>query len=148
MWLLSKYLYKPLTEFLDKRTEKITKDLQSAENSREEAMELKNRYEAEIAKARERVQEIIEEAERRGKERAREIIDEAKEEALRIKERNMEEIARAKEEAMAQLKQELAVMILMIASKYMQEELYKGQQEKLIEQYINSLDKEKLGGLK
>lgn len=148
VWLLKRYLYKPITEMLDKRYEKIKNEISSAENSNKEAERHRQRYEAELGKARERAQEIIEDAERRGKEKAQEIISEAKDEALRIQKRNIEEIARAKEEAMAQLKQELAAMSLMIASKYMQEELYKGQQEKLIEKYINTLDKEKLGGAK
>lgn len=148
VWLLKRYLYKPITEMLDKRHEKIKNEISSAENSNKEAERHRQRYEAELGKARERAQEIIEDAERRGKEKAQEIISEAKDEALRIQKRNIEEIARAKEEAMAQLKQELAAMSLMIASKYMQEELYKGQQEKLIEKYINTLDKEKLGGAK
>lgn len=148
MWLLTKYLYKPITEMLDKRSEKIQNDLSSATNSREEAVKLKEKYETDLGKARGRAQEIIEEAEHRGKEQAAEIINEAKEEAARIQKRNKEEITRAKEEAMAQLKQELATMSLMIAGKYIQEQIKKDQQEKLIESYINTLNKEKLGGIK
>lgn len=146
--LLKKYLYKPITEMLDKRSEKIKNEISLAENSNKEAIKLKKKYEAELEKARERAQGIIEEAERRGKERAREIISEAKEEALRIQERNTEEITRAKEDAMVQLKQELSALSLMIAGKYMQEQLKMSQQEKLIEKYINTLDKGKLGGVK
>lgn len=148
VWLLKRYLYKPITEMLDKRSEKIKNEISSAEKSNKEAEGHKQRYEAELGKARERAQEIMEDAERRSKEKAQEIISEAKDEALRIQKRNIDEIARAKEEAMVQLKQELTVMSMMIASKYMQEELKKGQQEKLIEKYIDTLDKGKLGGVK
>lgn len=148
MWLLTRYLYKPLTEMLDKRSEKIKSDLASAENSKQDAQKLKAKYEAELGKAREKAQVIIEEAERRGKEHAEEIINKAKKEASRIQERNLEEISRAKEEAMKQLKQEVASISLLVASKYMQEQIKKGQQEKLIEKYINSLDRGKMGEVK
>lgn len=147
MYLLKRFLYQPLLDVLDKRSAKIAGDLQAAETSREEALELKKKYEAEIAKARERAQEIIEEAEERGKERAREIIKAAKEEAGRIRERNLEEIELAREEASRQLKEEIATISLLVAGKYLQEQLQKEQQIKIIEKYINSLDRGKLGEL-
>ena len=51
MYLLKRFLYQPLLDVLDKRTAKIAGDLQAAETSREEALVLKKKYEAEIAKA-------------------------------------------------------------------------------------------------
>ena len=147
VYLLKRYLYQPLLEILDKRSAKIAGDLKAAEDSRAEALELKEKYEAEIGKARERAQEIIEMAEERGKERAREIIKVAKEEASRIREKNLEEIELAREEARRQLKEEVAAISLLVAGKYLQEQLQKEQQLKIIEKYINSLDRGKLGEL-
>ena len=137
VYLLKRYLYQPLLEILDKRSAKIAGDLKAAEDSRAEALELKEKYEAEIGKAREE----------RGKERAREIIKAAKEEASRIREKNLEEIELAREEARRQLKEEVAAISLLVAGKYLQEQLQKEQQLKIIEKYINSLDRGKLGEL-
>lgn len=148
MWLLIRYFYKPVTEVLDKRSEKIAGDLKTAADNKEEARKLKEKYEAELGKAREKAQEIIEEAEQRSKERAVEIINNAKKEASRIQEKNLEEVQRAKEEARAQLKQEIAAMSLLVAGKYIQGQMQKEQQEKLIEKFINSLDRGKLGEVK
>ncbi|MFI5358646.1 MAG: F0F1 ATP synthase subunit B [Halanaerobiales bacterium] len=145
MYLLKRFLYQPLLEVLDKRTAKIEGDLKAAADEKEEARLLKEQYEAEMARAREKALEIIAEAEMRGKERAREIINEAKEEARRIREKNLEEIQLAREEARAQLKEEIATISLFIAGKYLQEQLQKEQQLQLIEKYINSLDRGKLG---
>jgi len=145
MYLLKRFLYQPLLEVLDKRTAKIEGDLKAASDEKEEARLLKEQYEAEMAKAREKALEIIAEAEMRGKERAREIINEAKEEAKRIREKNLEEIELAREEARALLKEEVAAISLLVAGKYLQEQLQREQQLQLIEKYINSLDRGKLG---
>lgn len=148
LWLLKRYLYGPLTEMLDKRHQKIENDLDHAREEREEAEKLKKEYEAELQQAREKAQEIVEEAENRGEERAQEIIDEAREEAQRIKERSREEIEQAKEEAVDQLRNEVASISLMAASKFMKEKLDQQRHQELINQYIENLDEKKLGEAK
>ncbi|MEJ6951275.1 F0F1 ATP synthase subunit B [Natronospora cellulosivora (SeqCode)] len=148
LWLLKKYLYGPITNILDQRSDKIQGDLKTAEEQKKEAMALKRKYEQEIAQARSKAQEIIDEAEDRAKERAEEILAEAKKDAVRVRERNEDEIARAKEEALNQLRQEVASISLMAAAKFMQEKLQDKQHEKLMEEYIKNLDHAKLGEIK
>ncbi|MFP4015939.1 MAG: F0F1 ATP synthase subunit B [Halanaerobiales bacterium] len=148
LFLLIKYLYKPVTEMIDKRAEKIQNDINSAEEEKKEAMALKKKYEQEISQARSKAQEIIDEAEQRAKGKAEDIVAEAKKDALRIRERNEKEIARAKEEALNQLRKEVASISLMAAAKFMQEKLEGKQHEKLMEEYIKNLDHAKLGEIK
>lgn len=45
------------------------------------------------------------------------------------------------------MKEEVAAISLLVAGKYLQEQLQKEQQLKIIEKYINSLDRGKLGEL-
>jgi F-type H+-transporting ATPase subunit b len=148
LWLLKRYLYGPLTDMLDQRSQKIEGDFNEAREKREEAEELKAKHEKELQQAREKAQEIVEEAENRGKERKQEIIEDAKQEAERIKERNEEEIVRAKEEAVDQLRSEVASISLMAASKFMKEKMDEKRHQELIDQYIENLDDEKLGEAK
>jgi|SRR5690554_3165334 len=145
MWLLIKYLYEPLTKMLDKRSNMIKNDLAQAEQSREEAAELKEKYENKLAEARSQAQEIVEEAEKRGKERAKEIVEEAKREAVIIRERNQKEIARAKEEARGEIRDELTGLSLMVAGKFIQEKLEKDEHYQLIEDYIDRLENTEFG---
>jgi len=145
LWLLKKYLYGPLTEMLDKRAQKIKGDLNEAASKKEEAEKLKKEYKAELSKAREEGQEIIEKAEERSKQRADEIIVEAKQEVEMIKERNLAEIEQARKDALNQLRNELASMALLAAGKFIQGSLDEKQHKKLINQYIDELDDEKLG---
>lgn len=145
LWLLKKFLYRPITEILDKRSQKIKEDLESAKRSKEEAAQLKKEYEKELKQAREKAQQIIEEAEKRAREKADGIINEAKREAEGVKERNLQEIAQAKADARDELRKEVLSLSLMVASKFMREKLDQSSHEDLINQYINNLDSEKLG---
>ena len=148
LWLLKRFLYQPLTDMLDKRKNRIEGDLEEARQKKKEAEELKRKYENELKNAREKAQEIVEEAEERGKEKAKEIVEEAKDDAERIKERNMEEIAQAKEDALDELRSEVASISLMAASKFLKEKLDEKEHKELINNYIENLDKKKLGEAK
>ena len=148
LWLLKKYLYKPMTDMLDKRKNRIESDLEEAKQKKKEAEELKEKYENELKNAREKAQEIVEEAENRGKEKAEEIVEKAREDAERVKERNMEEIAQAKEEALDELRNEVASISLMTASKFLKEKLDEEKHKELVNNYIENLDEKKLGEAK
>ena len=148
LWLLKKYLYKPMTDMLDKRKNRIESDLEEAKQKKKEAEELKEKYENELKNAREKAQEIVEEAENRGKEKAEEIVKKAREDAERVKERNMEEIAQAKEEALDELRNEVASISLMTASKFLKEKLDEEKHKELVNNYIENLDEKKLGEAK
>jgi len=143
--LLIKYLYDPLLEILDKRAENIRGNLEEARQEKEEAEQLKKEYEQKLQDAREQAQDIIEEAERRGKKKRREIVKNAKNEAEVVKQNKLKEVERAKREAANELKEEVASISLQAAQKIINENLNKNKQEDLIDQFIENLDKEKIG---
>ncbi|MFW6034634.1 MAG: F0F1 ATP synthase subunit B [Halothermotrichaceae bacterium] len=145
MFILIKYIYKPVTKMLDKRSQKIKDDLDTAAQRKDDAEELKKKYEARLQEAHSDAQQIIEDAEKRSKERAEEIVNEARAEAVRLKERAQKEIERAKEEAVNELREEVTSISLQVAGKFMQEKLKKQQHENLIKQYIEDLDQNRLG---
>ncbi|AZR74000.1 ATP synthase F0 subunit B [Anoxybacter fermentans] len=146
--LLKRYFYKPLLNLIDKRREKIKSDLEEAEKSKKKAAELAEKYEARLKAARDEAQEIIAQAEKRGNERREEIIAEAREEAKRIKERAMEEIAQAKRHALSQLRDEVSDISLLIATKFLKESVDYNLHQRLVEEFIDQLDKDKLGEAK
>ena len=145
MGALTYFLYDPITEMLDQREKKIKNDLDHAKARKHEAEKLKEKYEAELKKARGKAQDIVDEAERRGKKKAKEIIDNARDEAELLKENKLKEIDQAKRDALDQIRNEVASISIMAANKLLREELDRNKHEKLINQYINNLDEEKLG---
>lgn len=148
LWLLKKFLYGPITQILQERSQKIEGDIEQAEKKKEEAEKSKQEYEAELREARDKAQEIIEEAEVRGKKKAKKIIGEAEEEAEQIRENKMKEIEQAKKDARDELRTEVSSISLLVAGKFIQDKLDQEKHEKLIKQYISNLDREKLGEVK
>ena len=62
VWLLARFAYKPLLAMMTERKERIAKDLEAAEKARVEAEGFKADYAAQIAKARQEAQQIVEKA--------------------------------------------------------------------------------------
>ncbi|MFP4661378.1 MAG: F0F1 ATP synthase subunit B [Halanaerobiales bacterium] len=147
LFLLKRYLYDKIIDVLESRANNIENDLSTAEKTREDAEALKREYEAQLKSARDEAQNIVEAAETRARRKAREIIKEAQEKAENIKVNKMKEIEQAKKEAVEQLRNEVASISLLAASKLIQEKLDQEKHKKLIMNYIGKLDKNKLGEL-
>lgn len=147
LWLLKRYLYGPITEMLKSRAKRIEDDLDYAEKTKEEAEDLKRKYDNQLTGARDKAQQIVEDAEGRAKRKARDIIKEAEKKAENIKENKMKEIEQAKKEAVEQLRNEVASISLLAASKLIQEKMDQEKHKQLIKNYIAKLDKNKLGEL-
>jgi F-type H+-transporting ATPase subunit b len=146
--LLRHFLYRPVTNMLKSRAQKIEDDLSTAENEKEDAVKLREEYEEQLRNSRGRAQEIIEDAENRALRKAGEIIKEAEQKADLIMENKMKEIEQAKKEALEQLRNEVASISILAAGKLIQERLDQKKHQQLIKSYIAQLDRNKLGGLK
>ncbi len=134
--LLKKFLFKPTTEFLNKRTQKIKGDIEEAENMKEEVNTLKADYEGKLANIKEEGNEIINQATKAANERKAEIIKEAQKEAERVIARANAEIERNKNKALDDFKKQVVDMTLVTASKFVESELDKSNHEKLLNQFI------------
>jgi len=148
LFLLIKYLYGPITEALEKRKNKIENTLTEADKKREEAEELKQKYENELANARQEAQAIINKARQQGEEEKKDIIKEANEEANRKLKRAEEEIVRAKKQAVSELRDEVASVSVLIAQKLIEKSIDQQAQQQIVSEYIDKLDGEKIGEAK
>lgn len=108
LFCLKKFLYKPLFNMLDERAATIAKNVDDAEQARDEANALKAEYEASLKEAQTKAQEIIQNANKLGEETRAEIVAKAREEAARASEKAREEINREKEQALKDLRAEVA----------------------------------------
>lgn len=88
------FLWKPLTEFLEARRDKMDKDLIETEEAKLRAMKLEEELTAKYASAKEEIAKLLKQAEVEGNLRKEEIIEEAKREAARRLELAKEEIER------------------------------------------------------
>ncbi|WP_427337917.1 F0F1 ATP synthase subunit B [Caloranaerobacter sp. DY30410] len=141
--VLRHFLFKPVTEFLNARKEKIASDLLAANKNKEEAQNLKREYEMKIEASKKEAQEIIEAARRRGEEVREEIIKEAKKEAEAIIEKARKEIEREREKAVEELKEEVVTIAMLAASKVIDKNLDAKAHKEIINKFINEVGEAK-----
>ena len=137
--LLWKVAYKPITRALKKREETIRNTLEEAKKNRESAEALVEKYEAQIAQARDEAQKILAEGKSLGENVRKEIIQKAHEEANQIVKRAQEEIEFQKEKALMELKEKIADLTIMAASKVVAKSLDKKDHEQLLEEYVSKV---------
>ena len=137
--VLRHFLFKPVTEFLNKRKESIEKDINDAKENKENAIGLKEQYELKIEESKKEGQAIIEVAKKRGEELRDKIVEEANIEAKNIIEKAKREIEAEKEKAIDDLKSEVVTIAMMAASKVVDENLDVDAHKKLINQFISEV---------
>lgn len=143
MALLKKFAWGPLMGVMRQREEHIASEIESAENSRTEANKLLEEQKALLKEARQEAQSMIENSKKHGENQRQEIMETARQEAERLKENARREIAQEKENAVQALREQVASLSVMIASKVIEKELSAEDQEKLISEYIERAGEER-----
>lgn len=128
--------YKPLMKVLADRSEHIANSIAAAEQERQQAEQLKAGYETEMRRAREQAQEIIQKATRAGEEQALDIIENARSEAARLKEAALAEIQREKQKAVAELRDQVASLSILVAGKIINQKLNDDIQHSMVQDFI------------
>ena len=139
IFLVKKYAWGNITSVLDERAEKISSDIDGAEEARKKAEELASKREAELAGSRTEAKTIIENAKETAEKSKSDILAEAKLEAGRLKEKANQEIAQNKAEALQSVKGEVADLTVSLAGKIISQNLDGHAHKELIDQYIDQL---------
>lgn len=139
IFLVKKYAWGNITSVLDERAEKISSDIDGAEEARKKAEELASKREAELAGSRTEAKTIIENAKETAEKSKADILAEAKLEAGRLKEKANQEIAQNKAEALQSVKGDVADLTISLAGKIISQNLDSHAHKELIDQYIDQL---------
>jgi len=137
LYLLRRLLWGPITSMLANRAAKIREGLAMAEEAKAERERIKSEVERLLADARRDAQAIAERMTKAAEAAAGEIRMEAKKEADRIRERGREEAQQLHDQALAQLRSELAGMVVLAASRVLGRELDPEKHRALIEQSLD-----------
>ena len=137
--LLLKVAYKPITKALKRREDTIRDSLEEAKKTRESAEALLEDYKKQLAQAREEAHKILSEGKTLGENVKKEIIQKAHEESNQIVKRAQEEIEFQKEKALMDLKERIADLTIMAASRVIEKSLDKKDHEQLLEEYISKV---------
>ncbi|MEW4309105.1 F0F1 ATP synthase subunit B [Rossellomorea marisflavi] len=136
LWLLKKFAWGPLMGIMQERENHIAGEIDAAEKSRTEASKYLEEQRELLKEARQEALTLIESAKKQGDEQRSQIILEARQESERLKESAKREIETQKDQAMAALREQVASLSVMIASKVIEKELSVEDQEQLINDYI------------
>ncbi|WP_017756600.1 F0F1 ATP synthase subunit B [Calidifontibacillus oryziterrae] len=143
MLLLRKYAFGPLMGIMKQREEHIANEINAAEKSRKEAEKFVREQTEALKTARQDAHDLIENAKKLGEQQQKDIIEAAKTEANRIKESAVKEIQQEKEQAITALREQVASLSVLIASKVIEKELSEQDQQKLIDEYIKEVGEER-----
>ena len=128
--------YKPIAKLLKDRQDFIANSIATAEEERRQAQELHEQYLADMKKAREEAQAVIAQATKVAGVQAQEIIAAAKGEANRAKDGALKEIEQEKEKAVRELRDQVAVLSVMVAGKIIGKTVTSEIQHDLVQQFI------------
>jgi F-type H+-transporting ATPase subunit b len=139
--ILTKFAWKPILNSVKARDEMIRGSLESAEKAKADMLKLQSDNEAILRKAREEREGILKEA----RDVRDKLISEAKgratEEAEKLIEKARIGIESEKRKALSEIHDQVATISVEIASKLLREKLkVSGEQEKLIDSYLNEID--------
>ena len=138
-FVLSKLLYKPVSNFMKKRKEGISNDIQEASQIKEEALRMKEDYEFKIKNVNKEADEILSAANKKAIESEKQIINEAKEEASKIKKRAESDIEMTKEQARENVKKEIIEVANLMTKKVINISLDEQKHKEFIEQATQEL---------
>jgi len=141
MFLIKKFLFKPVRAILQKRQEKADADIRQAQIAREEADKMRSEYEAGLEQAREKATQIIDLAQKNATQKSDEMLREASEQVVAMKARAEADIALEKRKAVNEAKNEIGSMAMEIAGKVIEREVSSTDHTRLIDEFI-----EKVGG--
>ncbi|MDO4331988.1 MAG: F0F1 ATP synthase subunit B [Eubacteriales bacterium] len=136
---LSYFLFNPARKFLQGRQEKIAGELENAKTKEEEAVKLKEEYEAKLSGIEKEADEILADARKKALLNETRIIAEAKEEAARIIARANVEAELEKKKAADEVKREMIAVAAAMAGKIVGASMDESKQNALIDETLQEI---------
>lgn len=141
LWILRRFAWEPVLNFLDARREKIVSEFDDIENQRQEVATLKAEYEDHLrnieVEARKRVQDAVAE----GNAAAVRIKERAQEERQQRLARAEEEVMLIEEAAAENLRKRTVDLALRAAEKAVQERMDDQKHRDLMTRFLDDLEK-------
>lgn len=139
--VLGKTAWKPILKALDTREESIRQSIERAEEAKNDAEKLLEENRQELARAEEKAQQLIKEARELAEKMRSESVGKANAEANKMLEKARDEIERDKQQAITQLHGVVAELAVKAAGKILDETMDESRQKKLVENFLNTLQK-------
>ena len=136
IYLIKRFLFKPVNEMLEKRRSMADAQIQDAIKAKDEAQAMKAEYEQNMADAKNKANEILTSAQKTASVQSEEMLKEAAAQAAAIKAKAEKDIAQEKRKAVNEIKDEIGGMAMDIAGKVIEREISEEDHKKLIDEFI------------
>ena len=136
LFLIARYLYRPIMNVLEARTLRIQEGLRAADEAKRDREAAEKEYQQRLEQARREGQELLDRIARQGEELRRELEARAKEQADAVIARARAEIQQEREGAIQELRRQVAELSLLAASRIIGESLDSARHRALIDRTI------------
>lgn len=139
MYLIKRFLFKPVHEILEKRRAVADAEIIQAEETKAKAEAIRAEYERNMQDARQKANEILDSARNTAAIQSEKILKEAQDQTFAMKNKAEKEIAQEKKKAVNEVKGEIGDMAVEIAGKVIEREINEKDHEKLIDEFISNV---------
>ncbi|MFR2882649.1 MAG: F0F1 ATP synthase subunit B [Lachnospiraceae bacterium] len=139
MYLIKRFLFKPVHEILEKRRAATDAEIIQAEETKAKAEAIRAEYERNMQDARQKANEILDSARNTAAIQSEKILKEAQDQTFAMKNKAEKEIAQEKKKAVNEVKGEIGDMAVEIAGKVIEREINEKDHEKLIDEFISNV---------
>ncbi|SRR6056297_1463177 len=139
VFVLYKFAYNPILNFLKQRKEKIKQGVEYADQAEKELEEARQEKKGIIKEAKKEAMTITEKAKEEGEEKRKKIVDNAKEEVGQIINQEKEKIRAEKAESLKEAKKEVADMVVLALEKVLEEKVDSKKDKDLIQKTIKEI---------
>ena len=139
MYLIKRFLVKPVHERLEKRRAAADAEIIQAEETKAKAEAIRAEYERNMQDARQKANEILDSARNTAAIQSEKILKEAQDQTFAMKNKAEKEIAQEKKKAVNEVKGEIGDMAVEIAGKVIEREINEKDHEKLIDEFISNV---------
>ena len=137
--ILKRVLFKPVQKMFETRKNQVDSIYAEASESREQAVSMKQEYEAKMASARAEADGLVRSAVQTAQKRSDAIVAEASSQASHLKQKAEEEIAKEKRQMLQDVRGEISDIAVSIASKVVEREISAQDHQDFVDEFIRNV---------
>ena len=140
MFLMKKFLFKPIRRVLEERQKRADQNIRAAEQEKAEAEAVKAEYTKNMAQAREEAAGILERAKQDASQQADELLQSARSEAQALKAKAESDIRQEKKRTLNEAKDEIGGLAMDIAGRVVEREIHEADHRALIDDFLQKVE--------
>lgn len=140
--IIKKFLFKPVNKIINDRKIEIENSYNEVEKALNEANDLKSKYKIKVENSKKEAMDIIESAKIKAEKQSDYILKNAEEKANKLIEKANQEIKLGSKKALNDIKDDVADIVVLAASKIIEREIYKDGHKEVIDKIF---DEAKIG---